>query len=252
MTPPLKSENQIQNRLELTADHIRALPTMLLSPVRIPPVLVMLKEHNSPAAEQYRLLAHTVEKLIAEKPGITIGVSSAVEGEGKTVTSLNLALALAETKVRQVALIDADFRGGQVAQTLGLGEVPGLTEALQGSLQISRIVRRVEKNLVILPGGARTSQPLGLLRSAAWHELVGSLRAHFDCIVVDCPPICISEEMPVLDDIIDKLILVVRSGVTRQETLRDALDLVPPGKMAGLVLNAVPLSARRYRPYKRE
>ncbi len=252
MIPFSKNEPQIPSRMELTADHIRSVPMVLLSKARMPFTLVMMREPASPGAEQYRLLAHAVEKLIVEKPGLTIAVSSAVQGEGKTLTSINLAFALAETKLRRIALLDADFCGSCISETLGMGEIPGLTDVLQGSLDISAVVRRVEKNLAVFPGGVRTDHPLGLIRSLAWHQLIDSLRNHFDCIVVDCPPLCVSDEMSVLDDVIDKLLLVVRVGVSRQEAVRDALGRASQEKLAGLILNDAPLSEHRYRPYKRE
>ncbi len=252
MSAPPKTETLPQNPTALTAEHLRSVPTVLLSPARTPSVLVMLKDPSSPGAEQYRLLAHAIERQIAEKPGVTIAVSSAVEGEGKTVTSINLAFALAETKVRRVALLDADLRGGRVAETLGMGEVPGLTEVMRGTLQIPGVVRRVEKNLAVFPSGAKTDHPLGFFRSLTWRELISSMRSHFDCIVIDCPPVCVSDDLPVLDDVIDRLLLVVRSGVSRQETIHEALGRISPEKLLGLILNDAPASARKYRTYKQE
>jgi Mrp family chromosome partitioning ATPase len=79
---------------------------------------------------------------------------------------------------------------------------------------------------------------------------MAGLRAHFDFIVMDCPPICIADEMSVLEDVMDKLIMVVRSGFSREETVRDALSRISTRKLCGFVLNDAPLPERRYRPYR--
>jgi capsular exopolysaccharide synthesis family protein len=252
MTVSPRNEASESSLTELTADQIRAVPTILLSPSRIPTIVVMLQKTNSLAAEQYRLLAHALEKLTQESSGTTMAVSSASAGEGKTVTSINLAFALAETKIRKIALVDADLRGGLVTETLGMGNLPGLTDVLSGRLELHAVIRRVEKNLDVLPSGPETPHPLGLIRSATWHQLVKALRAHYDCIVVDCPPLCGSDEMPVLEDVIDKVVVVVRSGVSREESVREALGKITPGKLAGFVLNDAPIVERRDRYTKRE
>ena len=247
-----KNEIQIEKLVEMSGEQLRSVPTVLLSRGRIPHVLAMLNRPESAAAEQYRLLAHTLEKLSAEGPGITIGVSSAVQGEGKTVTSLNLAFALAETRARNILLVDADFRGGRVAEILGLGELLGLTNVLQGQKAVVDVLRRIDKNLTVLPGGTPTAHPVGMIRSAAWRSLVTSLRNHFDCILFDCPPVCVSDEISVLGDVIDKFVLVVRSGLSRQESVKDALAKISGGKMVGFVLNDATASGDLHRTYNRD
>lgn len=231
---------------------IRAVPTLLLAPNQIPLELVMLKESGSPAAEQYRLLAHALEKNQAKQVGLTIAVSSAVDGEGKTLTALNLAFALAESRVQRVLLCDVDFRGGCVTQALGLGNLPGITDVLTGQRPVNEVLRRVEKNLAVLPSGTPMSSPVGLLRSPAWRQLTDSVRGHFHFVVLDCPPLCMAEDMSVIDDVIDNILLVVRAGVSRQEMVRDALARIVPRKLVGFVLNDVVDTGKQYRSYKRE
>ncbi|MFH1263187.1 MAG: AAA family ATPase [Pseudomonadota bacterium] len=252
MTFPSKDRTNLEVVTPSLEEPIRQAPILLLSAAQVPPELVMVSESGSDAAEQYRLLAHALEKDHGGQTGRTIAVSSAVAGEGKTLTALNLAYALSETKTRQILLCDVDFCGGSITRTLGLGDPPGITDLFQESKPLNEILRRLDNNLMLLPAGTPLTHPLGLLRSAIWHQLMDSLRAHFHFIIMDCPPILGNEQMSVIDDVIDRVLLVVRAGYSRQETLKDALACVTPEKLAGFALNDVTDRGRVYRSYKRE
>jgi protein-tyrosine kinase len=251
MTFPPKDRTNLE-AIPSLEEPLRQVPTLLLSAAQVPSELVMVNEPGSEAAEQYRLLAHALEKDHEGQAGRTIAVSSAVAGEGKTLTALNLAYALAETKSRQILLCDVDFRGGAVTRTLGLGDPAGITNLFQDATPLKELLRRLDKNLMVLPAGTPVQHPLGLLRSPIWSQLIESLRAHFQFIIMDCPPICGNEQMSVIDDVVDKYLLVVRAGYSRQETVRESLAGVVRGKVAGFVLNDVTDKGRSYGSYKRE
>jgi len=251
MTTPSKMDWQVDEYAMLGVEQTRSAPTQILTPGRLSETLAMLKDPASLAAEQYRLLAHTMEKQRLAEGGTIIAVSSAVAGEGKTVTSTNLAFALAESKGTRVALCDLDLRGGRVSDVLGLDDLPGISDVLQEKRPASEILRRVDKNLAFLPSGKAVSHPLGLLRSSGWKTLVTSLRGNFNFVIFDCPPVCMSDDMLVIDDVVDKVLLVVRSGFSKAEEIRDAVARITGPKLAGFVLNDAPMEVTPYRTYKK-
>jgi capsular exopolysaccharide synthesis family protein len=252
MSSPPQTHESHEAPVLTEISELRSAPTVLLSALRSSPTVVMLREKHSAAAEQYRLLAHAIERLARDGSGTTVALTSTVEGEGKTVTAINLAFALAETGTRKVALCDVDFRGGRVADTMGLGDLDGIIDVLSGKTPATDVVRRIDKNLALISAGTPTQHPLGHLRSPAWKALVASLRRHFDFILFDCPPVCMSDDLAVIEDVIDRAVLVVRSGATTTEAVQDALRRLPAEKVLGFVLNDAPLETKVYRPYKRE
>lgn len=236
--------------LENSSEILESRPTQLLAPSKVSPFLVMLHAPNSFAAEQYRLLAHSLESQRSPTEVQSVGITSPLEGDGKTVTALNLAFALAENRSRRVVLCDVDLRKGGISQALGLGKVPGIAEVLTENQPVVQVLKRVDKNLAILPSGGPTAHPVGLLRTAAWRQVIHSLRRYFDYILLDCPPLCLTGDIALIKDVMDRALVVVRSGGTRQEAVKEALDVLGTEKTLGFVLNASQTATEKYqRPY---
>ena len=118
--------------------------------------VVSLTAPGSVAAEQYRSLYYRLERLREQRPMRLVAFTSALAGEGKTVTAVNLALTSARANPdRRILLIDADLRGGQVAEMLAFRARPGLSELLQGDAELREVVRRFKANrLAVIPSGA--------------------------------------------------------------------------------------------------
>jgi len=208
--------------------------------------IVTILDPQSVATEQYQILAMRLRNSAKGIKCPILLVTSAAGGEGKTVSSINLAVALSEQS--RVLLIDADLRRPKVHQYMGfpIMESRGLGNLLfNPEDSLAKYTRTIE-NLSILPGGAHVEHPLTLLASPKLGVLMTRLREQFDFIVVDSPPI-----MPVADGLIlrgisDQVVLVVRAGYTARAVLRRALNSLDTTHLAGVILNDVDIRHSRY------
>ena len=210
--------------------------------------LVSLVRPASVEAEQYRVLRHIVEQTRVGEACVLVALSSPGAGDGKTMISINLAGALAQDPTARVLIIDADLRRPSVAQRLGgSGEEPGLIDAIldpQRTLD-DVIRRRPEFNLSILPAGQATPTPYELLNSPRLAELLDAARRRFDYIVLDTPPVVPFPDCRVLGKLVDGFFLVVAAHRTPRGLLEEALNVLEPSKVLGIVFNEAerPLSS---------
>jgi len=210
--------------------------------------LVSLVRPASVEAEQYRVLRHLVEQTRAGKACVLVAVSSPGAGDGKTMTSINLAGALGQDLTARVLIVDADLRRPSVDKRLGAsGEEPGLIDAIldpQRTLD-DVIRRRPEFNLSILPAGQATPTPYELLHSPRLAELLDAARERYDYIVLDTPPVVPFPDCRVLGKLVDGFFLVVAAHRTPRGLLEEALNVMEPSKVLGIVFNEAerPLSS---------
>jgi exopolysaccharide/PEP-CTERM locus tyrosine autokinase len=174
--------------------------------------------------------------------GHLIMVASAVPGEGKTFTAVNLALSIALEKDFSVLLVDADVPKPHISKVFGLAGQPGLLDALQDtSLDVeSLIVGTNIERLAVLPAGRGSETATELIASARMQQIVASLAdsdAGNRIVVFDSPPLLLTSESRVLAGIVGQVVLVVQAGVTPQQSVLNALSHVPEGISTGLVLN---------------
>lgn len=174
--------------------------------------------------------------------GRVIMVASAMPGEGKTFTSVNLALSIALEKDFSVLLVDADVPKPHISKVFGLSDQPGLIDALQDeSLDVeSLIVGTNIERLTVLPAGRRSETATELIASARMRQIVASLAEGDDgnrIVVFDSPPLLLTSESRVLAGIVGQVILVVQADATPQQAVLNALSHVPEGISTGLVLN---------------
>jgi capsular exopolysaccharide synthesis family protein len=210
--------------------------------------LVSLVRPASVEAEQYRVLRHQVEQTRAGKACVLVAVSSPGAGDGKTMTSINLAGALAQDPTARVLIIDADLRRPSVATRLGgSGEAPGLIDAiLDPQRTLADVIhRRTEFNMSVLPAGQATPTPYELLNSPRLAELLDAARRRFDYIVLDTPPVVPFPDCRVLGKLVDGFFLVVAAHRTPRGLLEEALNVMEPSKVLGIVFNEAerPLSS---------
>jgi capsular exopolysaccharide synthesis family protein len=210
--------------------------------------LVSLVRPASVEAEQYRVLRHLVEETRAGKACVLVAVSSPGAGDGKTMTSLNLAGALAQDPVARVLVVDADLRRPSVDKRLGgSGDEPGLIDAiLDQQRTLGDVVRRrAEFNMSILPAGHATHTPYELLNSPRLAELLDAARRRYDYIVLDTPPVVPFPDCRVLGKLVDGFFLVVAAHRTPRGLLEEALNVMEPAKVLGIVFNEAdrPLSS---------
>ncbi|MGO4691441.1 polysaccharide biosynthesis tyrosine autokinase [Glaciibacter sp. 2TAF33] len=152
-------------------------------------------------------------------------VTSAVVGEGKTTTALNLAIVLAEGGA-SVALVDADLRAPRVARYLGIDAAAGLSHVLVGAATLKETLQPwgVRGNLRVLPAGRLPQNPSDLLGSDAMAEMLETLTDHFDYVLVDSPPVLSVTDAAVLSRLTSGTLLVVGSGRVKDTEVSAALE----------------------------
>ena len=225
---------------------------LALTASREVPELVTQARPQSQMAESYRALRTSLLLSNLGAPPKVIMVTSARPQEGKTTTSINTAIVLAQKGVR-VLLIDADLRRPSVHKTLGMGPRSGLSNVLTGSatMQQTITVSPILPNLFILPAGTPPPNPAELLASSNLRDLIAELRGMYDHIVIDTPPTLSVTDAVVLSPRADATILVIRSGQTTKQALRRARDILMQvnAHVAGVLLNAVDLTSPDYYYY---
>ena len=175
--------------------------------------------------------------------GNLIMVTSAIPGEGKTYTALNLAMSIAMEMDKTVLLIDADAGRARLHDLLGTPMGPGLMDLLiDNSLDVGDVMRRTNvPKLRVMPVGQLHSHSTELLASDNMHRLVRELETRYSdrVIIFDSPPILATSDAVVLSNLVGQLVFVVESGRTYQGHVKDALGLIDSSKPVGLVLNKV-------------
>jgi len=200
--------------------------------------LLSPKREDRRAAEQYRIIR---TRIFHQLPGSSITViASPGMGDGKTVTAVNLAAALAHKSEDKVILIDADLRLSKVHERLGIAKTPGLAEVLSGACSLEEAMLRVEQlpNFYILPAGQAEANPSELLDSSNWSALLARLRGEFLRTIVDSPPVEAVADYDLIAASCDGVVLVVRPDHTSRPLLTRALAKVK-GKLIGVLINDV-------------
>jgi exopolysaccharide transport family protein len=207
---------------------------------------------QSQMAESYRALRTSLLLSNLGAPPKVIMVTSALPQEGKTTTSINCAVVLAQKGIR-VLLIDADLRRPSIHKTLGMGPRSGLSNVLTGSSSLENAITRspILPNLDVLAAGTPPPNPAELLASPNMRDMLDQLRSRYDHIVVDTPPTLSVTDAVVLSPRADAIILVIRSGQTTKQALRRSRDILMQvnAKVSGVLLNAVDLSSPDYYYY---
>jgi capsular exopolysaccharide synthesis family protein len=215
--------------------------------------LVSLLDPTSIGAEQYRTLRHRVEEL-HRKAGLTVvGISSPAPGDGKTITTLNLAGALAQSAEARVLLVDADLRRSSMTTYLGLdsSRSRGLVGAiLDTRLSLKDVVELCPPfNLSVVQAGRRPTSTYELLKSPRLAELLDEARQHYDYVILDMPPLVPLPDCSVIGRSVDGFMVVVTAHKTQGKLLKEALSVLEPAKVIGLVFNADDRSTARYDGY---
>lgn len=214
---------------------------MSQKPAAIDEHLVTLVRRSAPEAEQYNSLRYALEKARGDATSHVLAVTSPVVGDGKTTTSINLAGALAHRRDARVLLVDADLRCPAVARALGLSGAsqPGLVDALQdSSLTIDRVVTALPQfNLSVITTGQFSEEPFELLRSARAGALLEEARRKYEYVILDSSPLLLVPDSQILEKWVDGFALVVSAHRTPRKLVGEALNLISPSKLIGVVFN---------------
>jgi protein-tyrosine kinase len=223
--------------------------TALLSTRMAPNVSEELDEHlvslvtpSSFEAEQYRALRYQIEMRHKSRRRCVVAVSSPGASDGKTTTAINLAGALAQAPDARVLLVDVDLRQAAMADRLGLPDAgqPGLVDViLDPALSLIGVVHTLRHlNLSVIAAGRLPASPYELLKSPRLGELFAEARQRFDYIILDTPPLVSVPDCRVIGKWVDGFLIVVTAHRTPRKLLEEALKIMDPTTIIGLVFNA--------------
>src|SRR2546426_5732507 len=210
--------------------------------------IVTLTDPESVAAEQYRILAMKLLQLCAGSDTQVVTLTSAAGGEGKSLTAINLAMALALTTDRKVLLVDADMRRPRISEYLSMTVPAGKgfhDLLLRPEDSTERYITKVGA-LHVIGGSVPPSNPVAALASLKARALFERLKQEFAYVIVDAPPTLPIADSHILSGLSDKVLFVVRSRETPRELFQHAVESFDAANLLGAVLNDVIYQRSRY------
>jgi len=201
--------------------------------------LVVCHQPSSRISEEYRSLRTTLLAQCRDER-LCMVITSAEAGEGKTVTAVNLALALAERNDKKTIVVDADLRKGRIAAMLGLAESPGLAEVLSGQVELDQAIQSApQANLAVLSAGDVSRGRAGeLLARSGLPAVVERLRRDYDHVLFDTPSVNGYADAGMIGRAAGEVLLVVKMNATHRRVIEQAMALLRTihVKLAGVVL----------------
>ena len=202
-------------------------------------------------ADQFRAIKRPLIRRMNEGAGVQpppqlLMLSSALPGDGKTFTSINMALSMAMERNFPVLLVDADVAKPHVTRMFGAEQEPGLLDVLaDASRPIESVILGTDiPSLSLLPAGKQVATATELLASERMREIAARLAELYQrgVVLLDTSPVLLTNEPRVLAPLMGQIVVVVKAGVTPQQALRDAVGLLGAEGRVSLILNEAPLS----------
>jgi len=190
-------------------------------------VLVVHREPHSHIAEQYRRLRNSIQALNPDGAARSILMTSSLEGEGKTVSAMNLGLALAELPQTSAVVVDADLAHPGVEDLIGFPRRQGLTELLGGKITLDQAIRSTSVDRFDIVGpGAVPSNAAEILNVDRIRAVLNAMKRRYDYVLIDVPPVLTMNHPSVLGSIADGILLVVRLGRTPKPLVEEAFTML--------------------------
>ncbi len=202
--------------------------------------LMALLDDDSKALDYYNLLRTQILHRTRHKGHNTIMVTSALEGEGKTTTAINLAASIAKEVNQTVLLVDMDLRNPNIHRYLGCNTEKGLSDYLQGNASLPELlINPGLAKMVVLPAGKPLRASTEILGSPKMERLVEEMKHRYPerYVIFDCPPVLTVADALVFGSYVDGVILVVQAGRTTRGQVRKAVELLEGTNIVGLVMN---------------
>jgi capsular exopolysaccharide synthesis family protein len=215
--------------------------------------LVSFTAPASLEADQYRGMRHIIERMNRDSNVQVFALTSPASGDGKTVTTLNLAGSLAQSPGARVLVIDADLHRPSVASYLGMDgyQSPGLVDLIaRDGLGLEDAAGRIDGlNLSVLTSGRYEAGAYELLNSRKLDTLIEEARRRFDYVLIDTPPLMPLPDCRLIGRTVDGFFLVIAAHRTPRKALAEALTLIDRTKLVGMVFNGDDQPLQRYSAY---
>ncbi|HEY0341684.1 MAG TPA: CpsD/CapB family tyrosine-protein kinase [Steroidobacteraceae bacterium] len=201
---------------------------------------VLLRVPDVGISRAYKILRTRVLHRLAANNWFTLGITGTAAGEGKSLTSVNLALALAQDVNTSVFLVDLDLQRPQLGNYLGMSYEHGLTDYLTGQVELDQVIYDIGvKRLAVIPNASSVENSSELLGSPRMGEFLTALEAQIPrrIIVFDMPPLMVTDDVLAFAPRVDTFLLVVSQGQTARRTLANAKEVLAEVNLMGVVLN---------------
>jgi len=203
--------------------------------------VVLSANQDEAVRSAYKMLRTRTVRRMRSNDWQTLGVTSATQGDGKSLTSLNLALSLARETTLSVILLELDLRRPTICRQLGVEPAKGLPDYLDGHAEIEEVLFRPEntERLAILPNTEVFENSSEVLSSPKVAQLIHELRTDDPgrILVCDLPPYMVADDVLAFAPLADAFLIVVSEGVTSRQTLHKGLDILQELPIMGVVLN---------------
>ncbi|MCX7022624.1 MAG: polysaccharide biosynthesis tyrosine autokinase [bacterium] len=213
--------------------------------------LIVLENPRSPIAETYRIIRTNIQYFSIDKEIRVLSITSPSKGEGKTTTTANLGVSIAQ-QGHKTLLVDTDLRKAKMHRFFNIPNTPGFTELILGDRTDEDVIRstRVE-NLFVLPSGHPPPNPSELLSSRRTKDILERFRQEYDRVILDTPPVLAVTDPAILGSLVDGTILVIESESSEAEAVKEAVNLLRNARaqILGFVLNKVDLT-RTYKSHR--
>ncbi len=209
---------------------------------------------DSPVLDSYKVLRTRILQQAKPKGWNTLMVTSPRPGEGKSLTAINLSLAIAKSFGQTALLVDCDFIQQQVHRYLGLESDKGIVDYLLDGVPLKELIiwPKIDK-LTLISGGRTVSETAELLGSQRMKDLVAEMKTRYGdrYVIFDVPPLLSGADALTFSQLVDGIIMVVEEGRTPIKEVEKALELIPKEKFLGFVLNKARITQNGYYGYKR-
>ncbi|UOO37033.1 polysaccharide biosynthesis tyrosine autokinase [Oscillospiraceae bacterium CM] len=241
------SQEMVENELQL--DVVAIIPHFKEEKSNYHKGLVTITEPNSYLSESFKMLRTNINYMTKEDGNKVIMLTSSVGSEGKTTTSCNLAITMAQEH-KKVLLIDGDLRRPNLFKTFKINMLPGLSDIIYGKYALAEAIQHAidVPGLDILTAGRMTSMTTELLSSVAFKRVIDEAREKYDYILIDAPPVLNVSDTVIISRIVDKVLFVVAMESTNRSLVKEAkrsLDKVSV-KLMGMILTNMRINPKNY------
>lgn len=201
-------------------------------------VASLYDRESSYATELRRIYSNLKNKKDGNSQSVLI--TSAMIGEGKSLTSSYLAITAANLTQLKVVLVDFDLRRPRIHEYFNVGSRPGVTDIIRGELKVKAAARKTSiPNLQVISSGAASRIVGEIIDQADLSVIIEELKFYFDFVVIDSPPVIPVSDPLLIGDKVDGVIMVVRAGSTQREVVKRAINLLKNASinLYGIVVN---------------